>query len=114
MVDKREFLRVKKKYLEKRVRFKNINLGDLVWQPAPLSKNIDYSAAVVTNINVDENYVKVIDVSNKNMEKRYKSFLTESELIKETGISKNKIKEDYKKYEGIVKGFKKIKNYHTV
>lgn len=100
---KSEFLKIKEKYLKASKRFQGIKKGDLVWESVPGGIDLDYHPAVVKEVNVDKNYVDVIDVSNQNQEKRYESFLTESELIGLKGISKKIIEEEYKKYEGIIK-----------
>lgn len=102
---KNEFLEVERKYLEGRKRLENITIGTFVWEIVGRFGDNDYHPAVVKSVNVDEDYIEVIDVSDNNKEKRYTYFVTESELIKE-GFTEETIKEDYKKYEEIVKRVK--------
>jgi hypothetical protein len=99
---KSEFDKIEEEYLKGRKRLENIALGSLVWEVVGRCFDNDYHPAVVKSVNVDEDYIDVIDVSDNNKEKRYEFFLTESELIKE-GFTEETIKEDRKKYEGIIK-----------
>ena len=99
---KSDFLEIEKKYLEGRKRPENITIGSFVWEIVGRCGDNDYHPAVVKSVNLDEDYVEVIDVSDNNKEKKYTYFVTESELIKE-GFTEETIKEDYKKYEGIIK-----------
>ena len=101
---KSDFEKIQTEYLEGRKRLENITIGSLVWEIVGRFGDNDYHPAVVKSVNVDEDYIDVIDVSeSNNPEKRYSNFLTESQLIKRIGISEKSIKEDYKKYEGIIK-----------
>jgi hypothetical protein len=101
---KSDFLRIKKKYNEERARLQRIKRGDLVWEAVHRGGwDIDYHPAVVKEVNVDEDYIDVIDVSYDNKEKKYTYFMTKSELIQKAGFSKESIKEEYKKYRGIIK-----------
>jgi len=99
---KRKFEKIQNDYLEGRKRLENISAGDLVWEEVGRCFENDYHPAVVKSVNVDEDYITVIDVSDGNREKEYIDFLTESEMIKE-GFTKETFEEDYKKYEGIIK-----------
>ena len=98
MTTKKEFQGIKKNYYKEEERFNNIKIGDLVWEAVPRWGDIDYHPAIVDGVNVDERCVEVIDISSKNERKRYYGFLTESELMKHTGISKKVIEEEYIKY----------------
>lgn len=66
----------------------------------------DYHPAVVKVVNVDEDYVEVIDVSDNNKEKKYEGlhqgFRTESDLLGK-GFSKEDIDAEYKKYWEVVR-----------
>lgn len=98
MVNKQEFLEIKEKYLSQKKRFEEIKKGQLVWESVPRGGEMDYHPAVVIGVNVDKNYVDVIDVSVPNTEnKRYSFFYTEEEMIKD-GFSKESIKEVYEMY----------------
>lgn len=104
---KSEFQEIEKKYYESRERLQKIEKGNLVWLSICRGGDFDYHPAIVTNVNVDEAYVDVIDVSDRNQEKRYAGFLTESELIKESiGISRETIKDEYEKYSEIIQKLK--------
>ena len=104
LLNKKKFEEITKNYYQQKARFEGIKPGDLVWEcgffePA----EIEYYAAVVENVNVDERYVDVIDVSSsEHQKKRYYGFLTESEFLNEEGVVKENIKEDYKKYKNII------------
>jgi hypothetical protein len=100
---KSEFDEIERKYFERRKYLENVKPGNLVWEEVGRCFDNDYHPAVVKSVNVDEDYIDVIDVSeSNNPEKRYIVFLTESELLKE-GFTEETIKEDHKKYEGIIK-----------
>ena len=83
----------------------NIKPGDLVWGEIPREgwDDQNYLPAVVKRINLDENNVTVIDVSDNNKEKTYTCFLTDSELVKEPGFSRELVKKEYKKHRGIIR-----------
>jgi len=101
---KSEFLEIEKKYNEERARLQGIKTGDLIWDVVSRGGwDSDYHPAVVKSVNVDEAYVDVIDVSRNNEEYRYKSFLTESEIIQKAGFSKEVIDGEREKYGGIIK-----------
>ena len=100
-MNKKEFEEAKKKYLSQKRRFEEIKKGQLVWEVIPRFFDMDYHPAVVKGINIDENYVDVIDVSSNNKEKRYFGFVTEGEMIKE-GFSKETIKEAYKEHSKLI------------
>lgn len=103
-MEKSEFLEIERKYLERRARLQGINPGDLVWQGIPRGfMDIDYHTAVVKSVNVDKNYVEVIDVTRDNKEFKYTSFITESEFIKIPGFTRETIEEEREKYSGIIK-----------
>jgi hypothetical protein len=88
----------RKKYLE------SIKPGDLVWRELPQEGyDQNYLPAVVKLVNVEEDYIGVIDVSDGNKEKKYYFFLTDSELVKEPGFSRDLIKGEYKKHRGIIR-----------
>ncbi len=97
MVNEKEYLDIKERYEKQKRRFQNISLGDLVWETISRGFELEYFPTVVKKINVEENYLDVVDVSSNNEEKRYFSFLTKSEMIEE-GFSKQSIEEAYKKY----------------
>ena len=96
-MDKKEFQEAEKKYLFQKNRFEKIKRGNLVWEAIARGGEMDYHPAVVKKVNVDENYVDVIDVSSNNEEKIYYGFLTEQEMIKQ-GFSKDSLKQGYQKY----------------
>lgn len=98
VMNKKEFEQAEEKYLFQKKRFEKIKKGQLVWESVPrYGFEMDYHPAVVKAVNVDENYVKVIDISSQNREKKYYGFTTEEEMIKD-GFSKESIKEAYKRY----------------
>jgi|WetSurMetagenome_2_1015567.scaffolds.fasta_scaffold174424_2 hypothetical protein len=99
---KSDFEEIQQRYLKGRKRLEGIAKGDLVWEEIGRCGDNDYHPAVVKSVNVDEDYIDVIDVSDSNKEKRYISFVTESELIKQ-GFTAETIKKDYKEYAEIIK-----------
>jgi hypothetical protein len=101
-----EFIEIERNYHKVRKRFESINEGDLVWKVITRGLlDTDYHPAVVKEVNVDDTYLEVIDISSQNEEKRYEDFLTESEFMG-LGISKKIIEEEYKKYEGVINRIK--------
>ncbi len=96
---KSKFEKIQKEYLEERARLENIKRGDLVWDSNGLG---DYHPAIVKNVNVDKDYVDVIDVTRDNKEFRYVGFSTKSEMI-EMGFTKESLEQEHKKYSGIIK-----------
>ncbi len=102
-MNKKEFEKIQEEYQKTRERFQKIKRGQLVWQAIPRGIDCDYHPAVVKEVHVEETYVDVIDVSEENQEKRYESFLTESELMEFGRISKETIAKEYKEYEDIIK-----------
>jgi len=101
-MDEKEFKEFERSYLETKKRFKAISKGDLVWEEIPRWIGRDYHPAVVKSVNVDKTYIKVIDVSSSNEEKKYENFITRSEMIIR-GFSKEDIIDDYKKYSKAIK-----------
>ncbi len=97
IMNKKEFKEAKEKYLSQKSFFEKILKGQLVWETIGRGFDMDYHPAVVREVNIDENYVDVIDVSDNNQEKRYYAFITEEEMINE-GFSKEDIKGEYQRY----------------
>jgi len=102
---KNDFLKIEQGYFERRKYLENIKPGNLVWEVIGRGGwDVDYHPAVVKGVNVDEDYIDVIDVSEpNNPEKKYTSFVTESQLLKIAGFSKEGIEQERKEYEGIIK-----------
>ena len=103
---KTRFEQIKRDYLKGRKRLENIAVGSLVWEEVRRFGDNDYHPAVVKSVNVDEDYIEVLDVSDRNQEKRYTSFLTREEMVAK-GFSEESIEEDYKKYAEVIKTLKK-------
>ncbi len=104
---KTRFEQIKRDYLKGRKRLENIAVGSLVWEEVGHGGwDMDYHPAVVKSVNVDEDYIEVLDVSDRNQEKRYTSFLTREEMVAK-GFSEESIEEDYKKYAEVIKTLKK-------
>ncbi len=98
MYSKTEFKKIERNYLKERKRLERIKPGQLIWNEAPRAGDMDYHPAIVKKVNVDGAYVTAIDVSDEgHPERKYYSFLTESELMKE-GFSRKDIREEYKKH----------------
>ena len=118
MVTKKEFEEAEERYLRMRKRFRGIKPGQIVWDCIPKYGEIDYHPedhpAVVKAVNVDECYVDVIDVSDRNRERRYSgfSFYTEQQFIC-NGFSKAIIEEAHRRYkktiESVLRQAKKLK-----
>ena len=110
LLTKKKFEEITKNYYRQKARFEGIKPGDLVWEV-----EFDYHPAIVKNVNVDERYVDVIDVSDRNKNKKYYGFITESEFIQEFPHNpesvKNCIKESYKEYSDVINSVleKKVK-----
>ncbi len=108
-------LLTKNNYQKQKARFEGIKPGDLVWEVVAREIEFDYHPAIVKNVNVDECYVDVIDVSDRNKNKKYYGFITESEFIQEFPHNpesvKNCIKESYKEYSDVINSVleKKVK-----
>ncbi len=96
---KSEYSEITKKYLKRRSYLQKINLGDLVWDENGWG---DYHTAIVKEVNIDEDYIRVIDVTRSNEEFDYEYFLTEEEMLKK-GFSKEGIEKERKKYAGLIK-----------
>ena len=93
-----EFEEIKERYEREKERLEKISVGDLVWETVERGGfEMDYHPAVVKEVNVDEAYVDVIDVTRNNKEMRYKFFVTESEML-QSGFSEEDIKKEYKEY----------------
>ena len=91
-ITKREFLETLSNYTNGVKRFSSINLGELVFEEMSRGGlGIDHHPAVVADVNVDECYVEVIDVSSNNEIKRYENFLTEREIVNYSGSSITKV-----------------------
>jgi len=103
---KRDFEEIQKNYLEGRKRLENIAIGDLVWEEVCRFGDNDYHPAVVKSVNVDEDYVSVIDVSDGNKEKEYTFFETEEDMLRH-GFTKESLEKTYKGYTDIIN---KLKN----
>ena len=102
---KSEFEKVQQEYLKGRKRLENIAIGDLVWEEVGRFGDNDYHTAVVKSVNVDEDYIAVIDVSDGNKEKRYSYFTIKEEMFV-YGFTEESFKEDYQKYAEIIKKVK--------
>jgi hypothetical protein len=101
---KSEFEEIEKNYLEKRKSLEKISVGDLVWD-GPCWDGTDYYPAIVKSVNIDEDYIDIIDVSDGNKEKRHIFVKTEEDMLK-IGFTKEFLQEEYQKYADIVKSVK--------
>ena len=103
---KSEFGKIRESYYKRRKKLESINVGCLVWEDVPRGLDFDYHPAIVKKVNVDEDYIDVIDISWRDEEKRLTSFLTESEMIEIKGMTKQIIKREYENYAEIIKEIK--------
>ncbi len=97
---KKKFEEIKERYEREKKRLEQISKGDFVWERVPRVIDFDYHPAIVKSINVDEDYIDVIDVTRNNKEMRYESFVTETEMLQE-GFTKNDLEKTYCEYSGI-------------
>lgn len=103
---KSEFEEIEEEYLDGRKRLEDISVGDLVWEVAYRFGDIDYHPAIVKSVNVDEDRIKVIDVSDGNKEKEYVCFKTEKDMLY-LGFTKKSFEEDYQEYAEIINKVKR-------
>jgi hypothetical protein len=103
---KSEFENVTEKYFERRKSLEKISIGDLVWEAAYRFGDIDYHPAVVKSVNIDEDYITVIDVSDGNKEKRHIYVGTEEDMLRR-GFSKEDLDLECQKYIDIINRVKK-------
>lgn len=104
---KSEYDKITERYLNRRKRLESINIGELVWEVVFRGGlEEDYHPAIVKSVNVDEDYVNVVDISDNNKEKEYKSFFTESDLLG-IGFSKENIAREHEKYKSVIEEIKR-------
>ena len=104
---KTEFEKIKERHEASKARLKSIFIGDMVWEEvARGGLEADYHPAMVKEVNVDENCVDVIDVSDNNKEKRYVGFLTEYELMHKLSLPRESIEKDREKYADVISSVK--------
>ena len=94
---KSEFEKFKEEYERQRKRLEQICVGDFVWERVARGLDFDYHAAIVKDVNVDEDYVDVIDVTRHNKEFRYEDFLTEEDMLKQ-GFKKSDLEKTFQEY----------------
>ncbi|MBT3405106.1 hypothetical protein HN832_04245 [archaeon] len=98
---KSEFDAIRKKYFAERERLESIKRGDLVYEQGAcgIGGRPDYHASIVIHTFVDEDYLKVLDVSQSNRVRMLKiNYLTEEELIQIEMVSQESIGENYQEY----------------
>ncbi|MFA5070778.1 MAG: hypothetical protein WC511_00210 [Candidatus Pacearchaeota archaeon] len=103
---KSEFEEIEKNYLERRKSLEKISVGDLVWEEASRFWDTDYHPAIVKSVNIDEDYIDIIDVSDGNKEKRYVYVGTEEDMLRR-GFSKEDLDLECQKYIDIINRVKK-------
>jgi len=99
---KSEFKEIERDYLERRKSLEKISIGDLVWEEVCRFVDNDYHPAVVKSVNIDEDYIDVIDVSDGNKEKEYACFKTREEMLK-MGFTEKLLQKEYEKYADVIK-----------
>lgn len=83
-------------------KFQNIEPGQLIWEEVPRFGDFDYHPAVVSDINVDEAYVDVVDVSQKGVERRVQNFYTEQEVLEKGIMTQEAINKEYDSYRSTI------------
>ncbi|MCL5730246.1 MAG: hypothetical protein M1165_01615 [Candidatus Pacearchaeota archaeon] len=106
---KSEFDKLQERYNNERRRLEGISRGDLVWDAVSRGGwDLDYHPAVVESVNVDEDFIRVVDVSRGNRVREMELFLTESELLTQhsTDITGEDIRREYEKYKNVIDAVK--------
>ena len=106
---KKDFEKIRQNYERRSKYLKKISVGDLVWEAIPRGIDFDYHPAVVKEVNVDEDYVKVVDVTSDNQTKKYSHFLTEEEMI-QRGFGQQILDKECEKYSSVIREVIKVQD----